>query len=120
MVVALFGSKLRCGKWTHTMYFVGRLRKNYLFAGSHQGALRAAMMYSFFASYKDVGVNPLEWLADVLGKIGTHPVNQLDDLLHAIWARTCSCSDAYIIWTTYCQLNEAKTCSCSDAYDYRI
>ncbi len=37
-------------------------RKNYLFAGSHSAAQKAAMMYSFFATCKINDVNPLEWL----------------------------------------------------------
>ena len=60
-------------------------RKNYLFAGSHEGAQRAAMMYSFFASCKYAKVNPLEWLTDVLSRIGNHPINKLDELLPAQW-----------------------------------
>lgn len=61
-------------------------RKNYLFAGSHQGAGRAAMMYSFFASCKSAGVNPHEWLADVLQRISEYPINALDELLPHKWA----------------------------------
>ena len=60
-------------------------RKNYLFAGSHQGAQRAAMMYSFMASCKLSSVNPWEWLTDVLGRIGTQHVNQLEKLLPHRW-----------------------------------
>jgi transposase len=56
-------------------------RKNYLFAGSHEGGQRAAMMYSFFASCKYHDVNPLEWLTYILNNISKHPVNQLEDLL---------------------------------------
>ncbi len=56
-------------------------RKNYLFAGSHEGAKRAAMMYSFFASCKYHDVNPLEWLTYTLNHISSHPVNQLEVLL---------------------------------------
>lgn len=33
-------------------------RKNYLFAGSHNAAQRAAMIYSFFAMCKTEEVNP--------------------------------------------------------------
>ena len=62
-------------------------RKNYLFAGSHEGAQRAAMMYSFFASCKYHQINPLEWMTDVLQRIGTHPVNQLEDLLPHHWKK---------------------------------
>jgi transposase len=33
-------------------------RKNYLFAAATKAAQRAAMMYSFFATFKQQGVNP--------------------------------------------------------------
>ncbi|MFW5759152.1 MAG: IS66 family transposase, partial [Bacteroidota bacterium] len=56
-------------------------RKNYLFAGSHRGAERAAMFYSFFASCKKNNVNPFEWLKKVLEIIPTYKVNKLADLL---------------------------------------
>lgn len=61
-------------------------RKNYLFAGSNQGARRAAMMYSFFASCKEQGVNPRMWMKDVLLRIGSHQVNRLGELLPEAWA----------------------------------
>ncbi|MEO5643749.1 MAG: transposase [Bacteroidia bacterium] len=44
-------------------------RKNYLFSGSHEGAQRSAMFYSFLGSCKINGINPEEWLADVLEKL---------------------------------------------------
>lgn len=56
-------------------------RKNYLFAGSHNGARRAAMLYSFLGTCKINDVNPFEWLRDTLAKIPTHPVNRIQDLL---------------------------------------
>lgn len=46
-------------------------RKNYLFAGSHQAAQRAAMLYSFFAICKKHEVNPYEWLKNTLQNIMT-------------------------------------------------
>jgi transposase len=61
-------------------------RKNYLFAGSNQGAQRAAMIYSFFASCKANDINPREWLRDVLIRIGNHPINRLEELLPVQWA----------------------------------
>ncbi len=61
-------------------------RKNYLFAGSHAGAQRAAMLYSFFASCKRLGVDPRNWLRDVLERIADHPVNRLEELLPHQWA----------------------------------
>ncbi|HLS11718.1 MAG TPA: transposase, partial [Flavobacteriaceae bacterium] len=44
-------------------------RKNYLFAGSHKAAERAAGIYSFFAICKKHEVNPREWLKYTLENI---------------------------------------------------
>jgi len=44
-------------------------RKNYLFAGSHAGARRAAMVYSLLGTCKLHGVNPTQWLTHVLANI---------------------------------------------------
>ena len=60
-------------------------RKNYLFAGSRQGAQRAAMLYSFFGSCREAGVNEREWLHDVLLRIGSHPINRIEELLPGRW-----------------------------------
>jgi transposase len=56
-------------------------RKNYLFAGSHQAAQRAAMMYSFFGTCKLNNVEPLKWLTHVLNLIPDCKMSQLDSLL---------------------------------------
>ena len=56
-------------------------RKNYLFAGSHNGARRAAMLYSFLGTCKMNHINPFDWLRDVLIKIPEHPVNKIELLL---------------------------------------
>lgn len=60
-------------------------RKNYLFAGSHQGAKRAAMMYSFLASCKKNEVEPFVWLEDVLDKISDCKISKLHLLLPENW-----------------------------------
>jgi transposase len=56
-------------------------RKNYLFAGSQDAAQNAAMFYSLFATCKVKGINPYSWLAETLKKIGSHPVNRIEELL---------------------------------------
>lgn len=63
-------------------------RKNYLFAGSHEAAQRAAMMYSLFACCKKKGVNPHEWLIDVLNRISDHPINRIEELLPNNWKKS--------------------------------
>jgi transposase len=55
-------------------------RKNYLFAGSHNGAQRTAMFYTFFANCKLNDVNPEKWLNKVLEIIADYPCNKLHEL----------------------------------------
>jgi transposase len=60
-------------------------RKNYLFAGSHDAARRAAIFYSLFGSCKINNINPHEWLSDVFSRIDDHPINRLEELLPHKW-----------------------------------
>lgn len=60
-------------------------RKNYLFAGSHAGAKRAAIIYSLLGSCKQQGVNPYEYLLDILQRLPEQPVNRLVELLPPNW-----------------------------------
>ncbi|HMQ85685.1 MAG TPA: IS66 family transposase, partial [Saprospiraceae bacterium] len=60
-------------------------RKNYLFAGSHDGAQYAAVFYSFFACCKLNGLDPTTWLADVMNRLPNHPVNRIEELLPHRW-----------------------------------
>lgn len=55
-------------------------RKNYLFAGSHDAAARAGMMYSFFAMCKKHEVNPNQWLKYALENIMTINHKHIRDL----------------------------------------
>jgi len=54
--------------------------KNYLFAGSHNSAQRAAMIYSFFAICKKHEVNPYQWLKYALQNIMTINHKNIRDL----------------------------------------
>lgn len=56
-------------------------RKNYLFAGSHDAAQRAAMWYSFFGTCARNDVDPYKWLKKVLEVIPDYPINKIADLL---------------------------------------
>jgi len=60
-------------------------RKNYLFAGSHDGARRAAIIYSLVATAKKHNVEPFAYLKDVIIRIADHPYNKLSLLLPALW-----------------------------------
>ncbi|MHB1178231.1 MAG: IS66 family transposase [Daejeonella sp.] len=55
-------------------------RKNYLFAGTHDAAARAGMIYSFFAICKKHEVNPLQWLKYALQNIMSINHKNITDL----------------------------------------
>ncbi|MCY4170210.1 MAG: transposase domain-containing protein [Bacteroidetes bacterium] len=50
---------------------------NYLFAGSHEAAQRATILYSLLNTCALHGVNPREWLVDVLTRIDMTPQEEL-------------------------------------------
>jgi transposase len=60
-------------------------RKAWLFAGSERGGHRAAFMYTLIVTAKLNGADPQAWLADVLARIASTPMNRLDELLPWNW-----------------------------------
>jgi len=60
-------------------------RKNWLFAGSDEGAERACVLYSLIASCKLHGVNPFDYLRDVLVRVGDHPARDVLALSPKYW-----------------------------------
>jgi hypothetical protein len=56
-------------------------RKNYLFAGSHDGAKNAAVTYSLLATCKLNNIEPFGWLKTTLETIPDYPTNQLHKLI---------------------------------------
>jgi hypothetical protein len=60
-------------------------RKNYLFAGSHDAAQRIAVIYTLANACKQHGIDPYEWLQDVLPRIYRQPINRIEELLPQNW-----------------------------------
>jgi transposase len=60
-------------------------RKNYLFAGDHEAAQRAAVIYSVVASCKALDINPMEYLADIMDRLVIRKLTDIDDLLPWNW-----------------------------------
>ncbi|WP_237482852.1 IS66 family transposase [Lichenibacterium dinghuense] len=60
-------------------------RKAWLFAGSDRGGQRAAFFNSLIVTAKLNDVDPQAWLADVLGRIASHPAQSLGELLPWNW-----------------------------------
>ena len=65
---------------------VALTRKNYLFAGSDTGGERAAIAYTILGCCRVLGINPTEYLSDVLPRLA-HRVRLIDlpELLPAAW-----------------------------------
>jgi Transposase IS66 family/IS66 C-terminal element len=63
-------------------------RKNWLFAGSFEGARRAALLYSLVQSCKLIDVSPFAYLKDVLVRVATHPQRLIHQLTPNGWAAT--------------------------------
>jgi len=51
-------------------------RKNWLFAGSKRGGKSAAIAYTLIETAKLNGVDPQDWLTDVLSRIADHKITR--------------------------------------------
>jgi transposase len=60
-------------------------RKNWLFFGSDAGGERGAAFYTLIGTARMNGVEPEVWLTDVIARIGSHPINRLEELLPWNW-----------------------------------
>tara|TARA_R110002110_G_C13427246_1_gene714969 strand:- start:48 stop:257 length:210 start_codon:yes stop_codon:yes gene_type:complete len=61
-------------------------RKNYLFAGSHEGAKRAAIIYSIIETCKLNGINAWDYMNDVLKRLPTTLNKDIKTLYPYNWA----------------------------------
>src|SRR6266545_2311120 len=61
-------------------------RKNFLFVGTNEAGENLAGLYSLIATCEANGVNPVDYLADVLIRVQTHPVSRIDELLPHSWS----------------------------------
>ncbi len=62
-------------------------RKNYLFCGNDDSAVCAAIIYSLISSCKAAGVDPREWMTDILRKLPVYKESKMDikELLPMNW-----------------------------------
>jgi transposase len=61
-------------------------RKNWLFAGSDAGGVRAAHLYSLIASCKRHQIEPYGYLRALFERLPSHPFRRLHELAPAAWA----------------------------------
>ena len=62
-------------------------RKNWLFVGNEDGGESAAIIFSLVQSCKTFGVNPREYLEDVMRRLMSHNSQELHELLPDLWLK---------------------------------
>jgi transposase len=73
-------------------------RKNWMFIGNEDGGEAAAVLCSLIQTCRGLGINPREYLEDLMRRIMSHPANKLRELLPDQWAASrkllrCKSSD---------------------------
>ncbi len=75
-----------CNNWVENQMRPWALgRKNWLFAGSLRSGQRAANIMTLIQSAKLNGLDPYAYLSDVLKRLPTHKVTQIEELLPHQW-----------------------------------
>lgn len=69
-------------------------RKNWLFAGSPEAAKNAAIFYTLVGSCKELGLDPWEYLCDVIARGGTHPAARIYELTPRGWLEARRAAEA--------------------------
>jgi hypothetical protein len=59
--------------------------RNWTFLGSDRGGRTAAVLYSLIGTCKHHDIDPFAYLQDVLRRLPSHPMDQLDELLPDVW-----------------------------------
>lgn len=60
-------------------------RKNWMFVGSENGGQASATILSLIQTCRNLGINPQEYLEDVLRRIMSHPARRIEELLPDLW-----------------------------------
>lgn len=60
-------------------------RRNWTFLGSDRGGRTAAVLYSLTGTCRHHHIDPFAYLRDVLGRLPSLPMDQLDALLPDLW-----------------------------------
>ena len=60
-------------------------RKNWMFVGSEKGGQASATILSLIQTCRNLGINPQEYLEDILRRIMGHPASRIEELLPDLW-----------------------------------
>ena len=62
-------------------------RKNWLFIGSLESGQATSVLLSLVQTCRGIGVNPNEYLEDIMRRFQSHPSSRLEELLPNVWAK---------------------------------
>ena len=62
-------------------------RKNWMFVGSEDGGIAAAVFFTLVQTCRALRINPNEYLDDILRRFMSHPHNRLHELLPENWVK---------------------------------
>jgi transposase len=65
--------------------FSGGPRLNFLFTGGEEPGHNLAVLYTLVATCEKHGVNPIDYITDVLTRVQTHPARDVAELLPHRW-----------------------------------
>jgi hypothetical protein len=82
-----------------TLKLIGTGRDNWLFLGSDQGGTTAAVLYSFTATCKHLGIDTFTYLRDVFTRLPSHPTDRLAELLPHRWQTARQATTSTLIST---------------------
>ena len=94
------GAIIRLGCWAHARLVIDNNvaerairsiaigRKNYMFCGSYEGAKRAALIYTIVETCKLQGIEPFEYMRDVIDRNSGYPMKKIYDLTPMGWAKS--------------------------------
>ena len=78
---------LNLGLWIKNVIRLLALgRRNYMFAGSVQGAHNLAIAYSIMATCRLNNINPYDYTLYALEQLPTRSANDIEDLIPTKWA----------------------------------
>jgi transposase len=79
------GARRWCNGPPRPLRVIALGRKNFLFVGDEECGANLAGLYSLVATCDAVGVDPVEYIKDVLMRVDRHPASLIDELLPQNW-----------------------------------
>jgi len=79
------------------VHLAGQSRKNLPFAESPKGGNRAGVINSLIATCKPQGIEPIEYLRDVLARLRAHPGERIAELTARAWKAPRATSRAPVL-----------------------